>query len=78
MMSDTPPPNLIDKKSISRIGIAGAVLGIFAIGLFIVLWAILGEIGLSDFPRIVASVCVPPTVLAFLFGIYFLTTRRSN
>lgn len=77
-MSDTPPPNLIDKKAISRIGMIGAVLGIFIIGLFIVLWGILGEIGMSNFPRIVASVCVPPTILAFLFGVYFLATRRSN
>ncbi|MCU0479981.1 MAG: hypothetical protein MUE54_02070 [Anaerolineae bacterium] len=77
-MSDTPPPNLIDKKAISRIGIIGAILGIFTIGLFIILWSVLGNIGMSNFPRIVASVCVPPTILAFLFGIYFITTRRSN
>jgi hypothetical protein len=77
-MSDTPPPSLIDKKAISRIGIIGAIFGIFIIGLFILLWSVLGGLGMSNFPRIVASVCIPPTVLAFLFGIYFLTTRRSN
>ncbi|MDZ4670202.1 MAG: hypothetical protein SH821_04985 [Phototrophicales bacterium] len=77
-MSDTPPPNPIDKKSISRIGLTGAVIGAVAIGLFILLWVILGNMGMSDFPRIIASVCVPPTLLSLLFGIYFLTSRPSN
>jgi hypothetical protein len=78
-MSDTPPPpNPIDKKSISRIGLIGAVLGTVTIGLFLLLWFVLGNMGMSDFPRIVASVCVPPTLLSLLFGIYFLTTRPSN
>jgi hypothetical protein len=78
-MSDTPPPpSPIDRKMISRIGIIGAILGTIAIGLFLLLWAILGNAGLSEFPRLVASVCVPPALMSFIFGIYFLTNRPSN
>ncbi|MCL4253908.1 MAG: hypothetical protein KJ043_09025 [Anaerolineae bacterium] len=79
-MSDTPtpPPPQLDRKTISRVGIVGAVLGAVIIGVFLLLWIILGNMGMSDFPRLVISVCAPPTLMALVFGIYFLTTRPSN
>ncbi|PJF31599.1 MAG: hypothetical protein CUN52_02725 [Phototrophicales bacterium] len=78
-MSDSPtPPPQLDTKTISRIGISGAILGAIIIGLFLLLWFVTGDMGMSSFPRLVISVCIPPTLIALIFGIYLLTTRPSH
>jgi hypothetical protein len=65
----------VDEKTISRIGIAGAILGVLAIALFGVLWVILGEADISVLPRLVTSICVPPAAMAAILGIYLLIRR---
>lgn len=65
----------VDGKAISRIGIAGAALGMLAIALFGMLWVILGEAGISMLPRLVTSICLPPAALAAILGIYLLIRR---
>ncbi len=56
--------------------VAGGVLAALAIGMFIVLYVILGSTGLDDAHRLFVSMCAPPVVLALLVGGYALTKRR--
>jgi len=71
-------PNPLDKQTISRMGIAGAALGILAIALFAGLWFGLGTTSLDVFPRLVISICVPPAIMAALLGGYILVKRPSG
>jgi hypothetical protein len=68
----------LDRKVLSRAGAAGAILGIVGIGLFVLLWVVLGSAGVDTFMRLVIAVCVPPAVLALVMGIYFLVTRSRT
>jgi lipopolysaccharide export LptBFGC system permease protein LptF len=52
----------------SKILIAGTILGAVAIAGFIGLWVILGELGVSDTPRLVTSICLPPGILTLIGG----------
>jgi hypothetical protein len=67
-------PNTLDTRTISRVGVAGALLGVVAVALFIGLWIGLGSLGWDVFPRLVAAVCVPPGVLSAIVGGYILVT----
>lgn len=71
-------PNPLDKQTISRVGIAGAALGVLAVALFAGLWLGLGAAGLDVFPRLVISICVPPAIMAALLGGYILVRRPSG
>lgn len=72
------PPTPIDRKSVSRAGVVGALLGALAIGLFFALWIFTGSAGVEPFPRLVISICVPPIILAVLAGVYLLVVRPSG
>ncbi len=71
-MSNSPNPI---RRALSRASIIGAVLGIGAIILFIVLWVALSGTDLSLIARILLSLCIPPALLAALMGVYLLVIR---
>ncbi len=66
---------LVDNKVIVRMVIAGGLVGILGIALFFGLWFFLGTITDSAFARVVVSVCLPPIILATIFGVYYLVVR---
>jgi lipopolysaccharide export LptBFGC system permease protein LptF len=65
----------VDNKTLRRVILAGSGLAAVIIVLFVVLWVGLGSTGVSPFPRLVLSVCLPPVVMAAGFGVYFITVR---
>jgi lipopolysaccharide export LptBFGC system permease protein LptF len=75
-MGETPPP--LTPNALSRIGIVGAALGGLGIFIFLLLWFLLGEAGIDDFPRMVIALCAPPGLLAGVIGIYFLLSRNNQ
>ena len=74
-MSNPPTPNPVNRKALSRASIVGAVLGVVGIILFVVLWVVFGQLGMTQIPRILLSLCVPPAILALLIGAYALYSR---
>lgn len=68
----------LDRKLISRAGIAGFGLSLFGIGLFVLIWVLMGEAGANNFTRVVLSVCVPPALMAAMVGVYMLLVRPAN
>lgn len=66
----------MDRNLLSRVGAAGAVLGVVGIGLFVLLWVVLGSLGVDTFMRVVISVCVPPALMALGVGVYMLITAQ--
>lgn len=71
-----PPPNPVNRQALTRASVAGVILAIFGIVLFIVLWLVLGQMGYTQFPRIFLALCLPPAVIALLIGLYVLVMRR--
>lgn len=67
----------LDKDKITRAGFYGALLGVVAILLFVGLWVGLGGIGVTVFPRLVISICIPPAVLSFVAGIFLIVKSPS-
>ncbi len=63
---------------IVRMVIAGGLVGVLGIALFFGLWFVLGNITDSAFARVVISVCLPPIILATIFGIYYLVVRPGS
>lgn len=76
-MGQSPNPNF-DGKTVSRIGLIGAIIGIVAIGLFVALWVILGNANMDAFPRLIISVCVPPALMTAFLGVYVLVMGGRN
>lgn len=72
----TPDP--LNRKSLTRAGVVGAVLAVIGILLFAVLWIALGHAGVEPFPRLISSLCVPPLVLALIVGGYALISRANS
>ena len=70
--------NPIDGKVVTRIGIAGAVIGVVAIGMFMGLWILLGNANVDDFPRLVISICVPPAIMTAIIGAYLLLSGGNT
>ena len=68
----------LNKRNISRATVIGVSLSVGGIVLFLVLYALLGNAGMEQFPRIALSVCAPPTLMAALLGGYFLLTRPKQ
>jgi lipopolysaccharide export LptBFGC system permease protein LptF len=77
MSSNPPPPSPVNKQALSRASVAGVVLSIVAILLFVVFWLIFGQIGLEHIPRLLLSLCVPPAIIGVIAVFYFrgLTKR---
>ena len=74
-MSDNPNPI---RTGLSRGSMVGFVLGVLAIILFIVLWLVLGSLNVSQFPRLMISICLPPAIIAALIGAYMLFWRPRS
>jgi lipopolysaccharide export LptBFGC system permease protein LptF len=55
--------------------IVGAVLAVAGIGLFVLVWLVLGEAGAAPAPRLFSALCLPPAVIALLLGAYVLVLR---
>lgn len=75
-MSQTPNP--LDSRRLKRASIAGVALAAAGIVLFVLLWIVLGNAGVDQFPRLILSLCVPPGVIALIMGIYFLAIQPGN
>lgn len=73
-MSKTP--NTLN--SISKASAAGVLLAAAAIGLFVLLYTLLGNAGVDQFPALVVSLCAPPGILALLIGIYLLVVAPQH
>ena len=72
-MSNSPSP--LNGRNLTRAGVIGLVLAVLAIVLFMVLWVVLGSFKLDAMPRLFASLCVPPAILAAIMGVYILTRK---
>jgi hypothetical protein len=70
--------NPFDMKLLLRVGGAGIVLALVGIGLFVLVWNALGRAGVADFPRLFASICVPPAGIAGILGLYLLIFYPSD
>lgn len=60
------------KQSLVRAQIAVPLLSVVGIGLFIGLYAVLGNAGVDSVPRIIVSFCIPPAAIAAVIGLYVL------
>jgi hypothetical protein len=67
----------LDSKLLRRTVLAGGLLAVFGIGMFGLLWVVLGSLGASDFARVVLSICIPPILMAAGVGAYFLLVRPA-
>ncbi len=72
-MSNSPSP--LNGRNLTRAGVIGLGLAVLAIVLFLVLWLVLGSFKLDAMPRLFASLCVPPAILAAIMGVYILTRK---
>ena len=72
-MSNSPSP--LNGRNLTRAGIAGAVLAVLAIVLFLVLWVVLGTFRMDAMPRLFASLCIPPAIIAGILGVYILVRK---
>jgi hypothetical protein len=77
-MTTNGAPNPLNQKNLSRAAVAGLVLSILGIGLFIGLWIGLGNAGMDQFPRLILSMCVPPALMAGILGAYILLARPKS
>jgi hypothetical protein len=68
--------NPLNKRGLTRASIAGVVLALGGIVLFIVLWLVLRS--LDQFPRLIIAVCVPPALIALGIGVYFLLIQPGG
>jgi hypothetical protein len=73
-MSNTPEP--LNQTNLSRGLVAGALLAVLGIGLFIGLWVIMGSMGVSNAARLLVSLCIPPAIIALIIGGYVLLRPR--
>lgn len=67
--------NPIDGKMLTRAGVAGIVLAVLGIALFVGIWVLLDDV--NAFPRLFAALCIPPGIIAIIVGGFFLMTRSK-
>jgi hypothetical protein len=70
-------PNAFETNRVLKFLAAGFALALFGVGVFVGMWALLGTAGMSDFPRLIMSFCLPPALIAAIIGFYLLFTRRK-
>ena len=75
-MANAPGP--LNKQSLSKATIAGSIMAVGGIILFLILYAALTKAGADPVQRVVVALCVPPGLMALLVGGYFLLGRREN
>ena len=71
-------PNSFNKKMLLRTTIAGTVLALVGVAIFGGMWLFLGQIGLDDFPRLLASFCIPPAAITGIIGAYLLLIQPKE
>jgi len=64
--------------NLSQAGIAGVVLAVVGIVLFIGIYFGLQSLGVGDFPRLMLALCVPPALMAVGIGAYLLATAQQQ
>jgi lipopolysaccharide export LptBFGC system permease protein LptF len=62
----------LDTQLLKRMSLAGLILAFVGVGLFILVWNLLGRAEVADLPRLFAAMCVPPAGIAAILGIYLL------
>jgi hypothetical protein len=68
----------MDANLLKRVGVIGALLAVAAILVFVLLWVVLGETGVSGSQRLFISLCVPPALLSAGIGFYVLFARPKS
>jgi len=53
----------------------GLLLAGGGVGLFVLIWVVLGSAGVDNFARLMVALCVPPALIALGVGLFFLATR---
>lgn len=71
----TEPTSPLNRRTLSRASVLGVGLSVGGIALFVILWLVLGNLGLEQIPRLLISLCLPPAVMAGLIGGYILLVR---
>ncbi|NWF68234.1 MAG: hypothetical protein HXY40_04045 [Chloroflexi bacterium] len=67
----------MNQKTLSRTMLIGLMLAVLGIGLFLLLWAVFGQMGMANLPRLILALCLPPAVIALLVGGYMLLKRPT-
>ncbi len=68
----------MNRNSLSRLGVAGVVVAVAGVVLFVVLWAILGQMGVDTVARLLVAFCLPPALLALVIGAYILVVKPKR
>jgi len=66
-----PDPNQPTNPILKTL-IPASILGIVAIGLFLLIYSVLSQNDVGQFPSLVIALCVPPAIIAVLLGLYIL------
>jgi hypothetical protein len=74
-MGNTPG---FDWGKLGRLQIGVVLAAALGIGLFFLLWQVLGNAGVEQFPRLIIAMCAPPMLIGALVGIYILIFRVRN
>jgi hypothetical protein len=69
-------PDAFTTNRVLKFLAAGFALALFGVGVFVGMWALLGEAGMADFPRLIMSFCLPPALIAVIIGAFMLLTHR--
>lgn len=64
-------------KTLTRALIAGCILALLGIGLFLALFWGLGNAEVPNSQRLFVALCIPPTFIGVLLGVYALFFRKS-
>jgi len=70
-MSDSP----FNRQNLTQASKLGTGLAVGGIVLFVVLWLVLGSVGVDHIPRLLVSLCLPPALMAGAIGGYMLLAR---
>lgn len=61
--------------SLSKAAVAGVVLAVVGIILFVTLWVVLGQQGMAAMTRLLLALCLPPVVIGGLIAVYVLVIK---
>lgn len=64
--------------SLKRGAVAGVILAVLGIGLFIIIYLIMGSAGASQAGRLFGALCIPPAIIGVLLGAYVLIARPGQ
>ncbi len=57
--------------------VVGALIAVY-IGLVFILWMALSGMGVTEFPRLVSVLCLPPALMSASAGVYMLIIPDKN